>query len=399
MKIEIMMLTFDYHIENRNYNANFTTKRLILLIVASPVEEPSFGSSVTKTGTMTTYSLVADTSYVRQIFFTTRIEDRYSSLRFESFDWSKNHPSESSFPVMLRKCLTTTTQGASSAVPDGHVVSVDFQCNPPFTSNAYNWPRVYWNMKFGLYLFNDTSNSVYYQPLEEKSEGKRGLLLSREPRSILEKRSFPREGRFAENIRMPQRRESTRDNTVNDNTLTIEHELGKITIGSTTWAKLSFSSSFLRENVAFLKASLDAPLEIGLGMVFSFVEKIPISKDLPPGVYLLQDGGKTFPQPGVVTCKAFGTNPPKVFLSKDGQKMAQSTTTSIQDIRTPLFSTSYVTFIKKGDVNREIDGQYNCRSENPQDGANLSQFSVFSKPVFLEDRTKMTEPTTGKVGN
>lgn len=100
-----------------------------------------------------------------------------------------------------------------------------------------------------------------------------------------------------------------------------------------------------------------------------------------------------------MTCKAFGTNPPKVFLSKDGQKMAQSATTSIQDIRTPLFSTSYVTFIKKGDVNREIDGQYNCRSENPQGGANLSQFSVFSKPVFLEDRTKMTEPTTGKVGN
>lgn len=370
----------------------------------SPVDEASFGTSLTRSGTQTTYSLVADTSYVRQVFFTTRMEDRSSSIRFESFDWSEDYPSPSSFPIHFSKCSSTATLG-NSQVPDQQKLRVDFNCNPPFAANYYNYPRVYWNMKFGLYLFNDSANAVYHKPLEEENPDKRGdLLLSRVPRSL---RRFPSDKRFPgedtiafpgkDTRALPRGLTPSRDTAFAENTLSLQHELATITIGATTWAELDFSSTFLKENVVFLEATLDAPLRIGLAMVFSFVQKAPTSKDLPSGVYLLKDGGKTFPQPSIVNCQAIGNNPPKVGITKDGKTVTKSENILVQEIRSPLFSTAYVTFVKKGLVNREADGQYSCFYGDPQDDVKLSDFSVLTRPIFLEDQTRMTEQTPGEV--
>lgn len=370
----------------------------------SPVDEASFGTSLTRSGTQTTYFLVADTSYVRQVFFTTKMADRSSSIRFESFDWSEDYPSPSSFPIRFSKCSSTATLG-NSQVPDQQTMRVDFKCNPPFSANYYNYPRVYWNMKFGLYLFNDSANTVYYKPLEEEIRDKRGdLLLSRKPRSL---RRFPSDERIPGEDTMafpgedtrpsPRGLTPSRNTALTENTLSLQHELATITIGATPWAELDFSSTFLKENVVFLETTLDAPLRIGLAMVFSFVQKVPISKDLPSGVYLQKDGGKTFPQPSVVNCQAFGNNPPKVSITKNGKTVTKTENISVQEIRSPLFSTSYVTFVKKSLVNREADGQYSCFYDNPQGDGKLSDFSVLTRPIFLEDQTRMTEQTLGEV--
>ncbi|XP_061162307.1 uncharacterized protein LOC133171557 [Saccostrea echinata] len=361
------------------------------------VDEPTFGSSVKKNGKLTVYSLTVDSSYVRAVYFTTKIADQTSSLRFESFSWGKDYPSKSTFPVQLRKCISKFSE-VSSPTSDVHEINVDFNCDPPFSTNYYNWPRVYWGIKFGVYLFNNTDDKIFYQPIENHSERK-GVLLSRNPRSTgkfsSRRASFeiPSRGRSFDRDIEPSK-DLSNDNSVNSETLLTKHELANITIGPTPWAKISFPKSFLNERVVFLKVTLDAPLILGLGMVFSSVEKVSISKNLPPEVYLSESGGKTFPQPSTVTCQTFGENPPRVYMKKDGSQISKSENISIQEVRSPLFSSSYVTFHKKDVQNREIDGEYICFSENPGGDKNVSTFKVYTGPTFLEDLTKMTESSS-----
>lgn len=76
---------------------------------------------------------------------------------------------------------------------------VDFKCNLLFFVNDYNYFWVYWNMKFGLYLFNDSVNIVYYKFFEEEICDKRGdLLFLRIFRSL--RRFFFNERIFGEDI-------------------------------------------------------------------------------------------------------------------------------------------------------------------------------------------------------
>ncbi|XP_062571627.1 uncharacterized protein LOC134233653 isoform X2 [Saccostrea cucullata] len=329
------------------------------------VDEPAFGSFVKKNGQLTLYTLTVDSSYVRAVYFTTKIDDHTSSLRLESFSWGKDYPSKSTFPVQLRKCTSTFSE-LSSTTSDIHEINVDFNCDPALSRNVYNWPRVYWGIKFGVYLFNNTDNRIHYQPVENHGERK-GLLLSRNPRStgnFFSRREMVdtrlRESSFDRNIG-PSKESRSRDNSVNNETFFAEHELANITIGPTPWAKISFPKSYLNEKVVFLKITLDAPIILGLSMVFSFVKKVSISKDLPFGVYLSESEGKTFPQPSTVMCQTFGQNAPRVYMKKDGGQIIKSDNICIQEVRSPLFSSSHVTFLKKDVRNREIDAKSSTR--------------------------------------
>ncbi|XP_062609020.1 uncharacterized protein LOC134270787 [Saccostrea cucullata] len=129
-------------------------------------------------------------------------------------------------------------------------------------------------------------------------------------------------------------------------------------------------------------------------MVFSFVKKVSISRDLPSGVYLSESEGKTFPQPSTVMCQTLGQNAPRVYMKKDGGQIIKSDNICIQEVRSPLFSSSHVTFLMKDLRNREIDGEYTCFSENPGGDKNVSTFKVYTGPAFLEDITEMTESSS-----
>lgn len=344
------------------------------------------------------FSLEADSSYVRTLYFTTRNADLASSLRFQSFSWGDDYPSKSSFPVQLRRCSSQCSED-SLTNSDVHKINVNFTCDPPFVTNYYHYPRVYWRMKFGVYLLNDTDDTIYYQALENsakssdpKSSFRPQLVLSRIPRRATR---FPTSfDRFTKSSKSSR----SRDNSLNSDTLAIEHELANITIGATTWAKINFPKSFLNERVVFLRVILDAPLFIGLDMVFSFVEKVSVSKNLPPGVFLSESRGKTWPQPSVVTCQAFGRNISEIHFEKDDRKIAQSDTISVQEIKSPLFVTSHVTFVKRGVRNREVDGKYTCFAESPRGRKKLTDFMVYTGPAFIEDLTKMTEKNSREVG-
>jgi hypothetical protein len=133
-------------------------------------------------------------------------------------------------------------------------------------------------------------------------------------------------------------------------------------------------------------------------MVFSFVEKVSVSKTLPPGIFLSERRGKTWPQPSVVTCQAFGINPSEIHIEKDGRKITPSDTVAVQEIKSPLSATSHITFIKKGVRNREVDGKYACFAESSRGRKKLTDFFVYSGPAFVEDLTKMTEKNPREVG-